>query len=241
MSKSSHIALNIIVSLDFDGCIAIGEDAKVKWAKIYHGIDVKPNEITKKTYPLKEGKYKELMQKVTIDHIMDYKLDPQCKDVLDSLYKEGFRFAVVTSRSGPELYAAIRFLSTFKLPIAYFHAVDNKPKDVICTKLRARAMIDDSLDKLVELVNTPLQLFFLRRTWNEEEKVTGELKQQVKVIKDWREFHAGLLELRDLHEAVCYYNDWENNFAQVKKITDFIKQNSGKASQMLKDYRKFAT
>ncbi len=126
----------------------------------------------------------------------------------------------------------------FKLPISYFHAVDNKPKDVICTRLRARAMIDDSLFKLVELLNTPLTLFFLRREWNTHEKVTGELKDQVHVIKDWREFQLGLLELRDLHEAVCYYNQWENNFTQVKKITDFIKQNHGKASQMLKDYRK---
>ncbi|MDP3728002.1 MAG: hypothetical protein Q8R18_00970 [bacterium] len=154
------------------------------------------------------------------------------------MYKEGFRFAVVTSRSGPELDAAIRFVEGFTLPISYFHAVDNKPKDVICTKLKARAMIDDSLFKLVELINTPLTLFFLRRDWNVHEKVTGELKEQVRVIKDWREFQLRLLELRDLHEAVCYSNGWENNFTQVKKITDFIKQNPGKASQMLKNYKK---
>src|SRR3989338_5136688 len=175
------------------------------------------------------------MQKVTTEQIMDYQVDTQCKNVLDSLYKEGFRFAVVTSRSGQELDAAMRFVEGFKLPITYFHAVDNKPKDVICTKLRARAMIDDSLFKLVELLNTPLTLFFLRREWNTHEKVTGELKEQIHVIKDWREFQVGLLELRDLHEAVCFFNGWENNFAQVKKITDFIKQNPAKASQMLKD------
>ncbi len=32
----------------------------------------------------------------------------------------------------------------------------------------------------------------------------------------------------------------ENNFARVKQITDFIKQNPVKASQMLKEYRKLA-
>ncbi|MDP3728003.1 MAG: hypothetical protein Q8R18_00975 [bacterium] len=75
MPKSSHIAQNIIVSLDFDGCIGIGEPAKVKWAKIYHGIDVQADQIVKDTYPLGPAKYKELMLKVTTEHIMDYELD----------------------------------------------------------------------------------------------------------------------------------------------------------------------
>lgn len=220
-----YIAQNIIVALDFDGCIGIGEPAKIKWAKIYHNIDVKSNQITKETYPLGSAKYKELMLKVTTEHIMDYQLDSQCKNVLDNLYQEGFRFAVVTSRSGPELDAAIRFVSGFNLPISYFHVVDNKPKNVICTKLRARAMIDDTLSKLVELYNTPLSLFFLRREWNIDEIVTGDLKEQIQEIKDWREFQLKLGELRNLHEAVCYFNGWGNNFTQVKKISDFIRQN----------------
>ena len=70
------------------------------YVKIYPGINVKASQIVKDTYPLGPAKYKELMQKVTTEHIMDYQLDPQCRNVLENLYKEGFRFAVVTSRSG---------------------------------------------------------------------------------------------------------------------------------------------
>jgi len=112
--RPKHVARNPIITLDFDGCIALGEQAKIKYAKVYHNIDLNSNQIVKKTYPLGPEKYKELMDKVTTIHIMEYILDPKCKQVLKDLYNEGFRFAVVTSRSGEELKAAIKF-SKFNL------------------------------------------------------------------------------------------------------------------------------
>ena len=33
-------------------------------------------------------------------------------------------------------------------------------------------------------------------------------------------------------------NNWRNNFARVKQISDFLKNNKPKALKMLKDYRK---
>ena len=167
---------------------------------------------------------------------MEYILDPKCKQVLKDLYNEGFRFAVVTSRSGEELKAAIKFSKFNKLPISYFHGNDNKPKTLICRKLKSRAMIDDSLHKLAKLVNTPLHLYFLKRKWNSHEIVSR--RSEVIQIKGWREFQIKLLEMRELHEAICYYNNWRNNFARVKQISDFLKNNKPKALKMLKDYRK---
>lgn len=224
-----HIAQNIIVTLDFDGCVALGEKAKVKWAKNYHGIDVKSDQITKSTYPLGPQKYKELMAKVTIDHIMEYEIEPECKDVLNYLFALGFRFAIITSRSGPELESAKEFASFHKLPIKYFHATNNNPKNVICKKLCSRAMVDDTFSKLVELSDTPLVLFFLKRTWNKNEP---DKTSNIIQISSWQEFALRLIEIRDLHEAVCFYNHWRNNFASVKNISQFIKENP----RMARDY-----
>ncbi|MDP3918518.1 MAG: hypothetical protein Q8Q35_01255 [Nanoarchaeota archaeon] len=232
----SHIARNIIVTLDFDGCVALGEPVKIKYAKIYHNIDVTSRQIVKETYPIGKDKYKELMDKVTTEHIMEYVLDSQCKEVLDELYVQGFRFAVVTSRTGPELEAAKQFCKINSLPISYYHATSNSPKTIICKKLKSRAMIDDSLLKLIDLIDTPLHLFFLKREWNKHEKVSGELKNLVSVVSNWGEFYSGLLDLRNLHEAVCYYNHWRNNFAHVQRISDFIKSDPKTAKVYLSDY-----
>ena len=58
--RPKHVARNPIITLDFDGCIALGEQAKIKYAKVYHNIDLNSNQIVKKTYPLGPEKYKEL-------------------------------------------------------------------------------------------------------------------------------------------------------------------------------------
>jgi len=236
MPIPKHIAQNIIVTLDFDGCIAIGDKTKVRCAKLYHNIDIHPNQITKGTYPLGPAKYKELMAKVTIEHINEYELDPQCKEVLNYLFVQGFRFAVVTSRSGPELEAAKAFSKYHKLPIKYFHATNNNPKDIICKKLCSRAMIDDTFSKLVELLDTPLTLFFLKRIWNENELFNAS--NNIVSISSWNEFAQRLIELRELHEAVCYYNNWKNNFGSVKQISQFIIENPQLAHDYLRKYNK---
>ena len=80
------IAETIIVTLDFDGCIAIGDHLKIKYAKELHDINVTKEQAIKEKYPLGPKKYLELMDTVAVDHILEYRLDPQCKDILDSLF-----------------------------------------------------------------------------------------------------------------------------------------------------------
>lgn len=70
------VAKNIIVTLDFDGCLAIGDHLKIKYAKILHEVDITQKQSTKETYPLGAKNYLELMDIVATDYIFEYQLDP---------------------------------------------------------------------------------------------------------------------------------------------------------------------
>ena len=71
-------------------------------------------------------------------YIMEYELAPYVKQVLETLYKEGFRFAIVTSRHDsqerPEMKACKKFCKHHNLPISYFHNTSETPKKYIVKK-----------------------------------------------------------------------------------------------------------
>lgn len=233
---AKYTAQTIIIALDFDGCIGIGEAAKIKYAKVYQNATISPSQSTVETYPLGKEMYKQLMEKVTVDHIMEYQLDPHCKEVLAALYAQGFRFALVSSRTDNEMNAAKFFIKMHKLPIEYFHSANNQSKAAICTRLKARAFLDDSLFKLLDLTDTPMHLFFLRREWNRHEQPSA--KGLVTTVSNWQEFELKLLEMKELHEAVCFYKGWENNSSEVKNIHDIIKNDPRYATRALEEFRK---
>lgn len=137
-----YIAKTIIVALDFDDVIAMGAPAKIKHAKLLHGIDTSKDQILKETYPLGPKKYKELIDEITIKQILDFGLAEGCKEVLESLTAQGFQFAVVTSRYAHEFQASKDFCKYHNLPIEYLHNTNYKPKEFFCRKLHARAMMD---------------------------------------------------------------------------------------------------
>ncbi len=62
--SENHLAQKIPIALDFDGCIAIGEPVKIKYARLYHKIDIGPKTCMKATYPLGPVMYKQLMDKI---------------------------------------------------------------------------------------------------------------------------------------------------------------------------------
>src|SRR3989344_9347401 len=97
-NKPSHIARNIVVTIDFDGCVNNFIEVKIKYAKLWHGIDVTPEQVNKEHYPLGPEKYRELSDKVGEQHSFEFPLDPHVKEVLWELHNQGFRFAIVTSR-----------------------------------------------------------------------------------------------------------------------------------------------
>jgi histidinol phosphatase-like enzyme len=112
---------NIIVVLDFDGTIASGERAKIKYSKEFFGLKVDNHHITRDTYPLGREKYEQLMKYVTTEGIMEFKLEKGVRKFLGKLYSDGFRFAIVTSRfeiaDRLELSACIKFCKYHGIPV----------------------------------------------------------------------------------------------------------------------------
>ncbi len=246
MADPPWVAQNIIVTLDFDGCVAVGDFLKIKYAKILHGIDIKPEHCSKGSYPKGPEKYTELMDVIANEHILEYFIEPECKRVLNSLFNQGFRFAIVTSRDPYSIEACKRFCKYHKLPIEprSVHSTGRKKgepelieKDVLVKKLRSRAMIDDTFYKLKGLAkaNTPALLFLLKREWSGA--FESGYERRIWTINKWREFESGLLFMRELHEAICYYQGWKNDFRAAKDIFNFWWLNPEVCENYVKKYR----
>ncbi|MDP3727969.1 MAG: hypothetical protein Q8R18_00805 [bacterium] len=234
----NYIAQTIHVALDFDGCIAIGEHVKIKYAKEYHKININPRTCMSETYPLGSVMYKQLMDKVTVQHMDEYILDPHCKEVLNALCKESFRFTIITSRANQSLEACKIFVKKHHLPIEAIYGTNDQAKADMCRKIHARAIIDDSLKKLFELIDTPVHLFFLEREWNTHENTGKGLKGQISSISVWSEFAQKLREMKEMHEAICFYKNWINSDAKMQEIYNTIKKDTFLAQRSLQEYRR---
>ncbi|MBN2566464.1 hypothetical protein JXB02_00065 [Candidatus Woesearchaeota archaeon] len=238
--RPPHVAKHIIIALDFDGTVAIGERAKAAAAKRIYGIDLRPRQMTRSTFPLGPESYVAMMRLVTTEMIMDFSLAPGCAMVLHSLHRQGFRFAVVTSRSSRELEPCKRFVRHHGLPVRYFHSTDDSPKDYVCGRLHARAIIDDSLAKLLPLAGSGLELFFLRQPWNRHERLPLLAPKNLHQIRSWTEFGRRLIALKALHEAVCWRLGWENSWRRADDIAAYVREHPAEAQAMAKDYQKAA-
>ena len=181
------------IALDFDGCIALGDTVKMKYAKLLHNIDISPAQTLKQTYPLGEKKYVELVQYINIDYILEYKLDPTCIPVLKKLSEDCFRFVILSSRTKKEIDAVKKFVEHHRLPIEELHATLLEPKRQKCLEIGAKAIVEDCLYKLEPLENDPIELFFFRRPWNAHEKVKEG--SRVKEISHWDEFTEAMVRL----------------------------------------------
>ncbi|MDP3728782.1 MAG: hypothetical protein Q8R18_04990 [bacterium] len=184
---------DFVVALDFDGCIALGHKAKIKYAKILHQLDIDPSQTLKQTYPLGEKKYVELVRYINIDRIMEYELDHGCVPVLRNLAKKGVHFIIVSSRTKEEIHAVKKFVKHHKLHIKDSHATLLEPKRKVCLDMHARALLEDCLYKLEPLEHDPLELFFFRRPWNRHEKLKKGTR--VKELHTWGEFEKEIEQM----------------------------------------------
>ena len=106
-----------VVSIDFDGVLAHGISAKIKYAKKWFGVDLRFSETKKEGFESlmkKIGKtvtYRDLMDRLNEEHIMEYLAPDNCVNVLSSLFREGYRFAVVTSRNEHDFPYAVKFIT----------------------------------------------------------------------------------------------------------------------------------
>lgn len=260
-SRPSHVAQNIIVGLDFDGTVSCSAHLRVEYAKVKFGATISLQQTSHKKWPKQLGEDKYWEAALFADNAIErHILVPGCKEVLMRLRSKGFRFAIVTARKLPaeayrvisklnlkagnvqllEQAAVARFISAQSLPVDYLHHVTQGPndtKDYLCGKLRARAFIDDSIKYLLPLRGTFVQPFFLRQPWNVHEQALAA-GSGVKAVNNWLEFENQLLSLKQMHEAICYFNRWENAYYNVARIATFWKSHPDKCNAYLEEYKK---
>ncbi|MSR85852.1 hypothetical protein EXS74_00485 [Candidatus Woesearchaeota archaeon] len=234
----NHLAQKMSIALDFDGCIAIGEPVKIKYARLYHKMDIGPKTCMKATYPLGPVMYKQLMDKVMAEHTDEYILDPQCKEILDQLGKEGFDFLIITYREPIGVKTCREFIQKHKLPITRIYGTSDKSKKDLCAKFFVRAMIDDTLGKLLDLTELPIQLFFLQRDWNTHEKVSKEMEKQITPLTSWQEFAEKVREMKATHEAICFYKNIINSDVHLSEIHSVLKTDPFLAKRALQEYKR---
>ena len=259
-SRPSHVAQNIIVGLDFDGTIAYGQHLRIWYAKNFYNTNLTLQQTTHKGWPkeLGEEKYLRMALAVENEYMMNHILAPGCREVLTQLHSQGFKFAVVTARilteelikakiktidikrkaaKYNEGVAAVNFITHHKLPVDYIHFTNQNPKEWLCSKLHARAFIDDGIKYLVSLRETFVKPFFILQPWNIEE-ARQIPASGVTPVKNWIEFGRWLLYIKQVHEAICYFNKWENAYFNLPKIAAFWKSYPDKCNAHLQEYKK---
>ena len=107
----------------------------------------------------------------------------------------------------------------------------------LCGQLRARAFIDDSIKYLLPLEGTFVKPFFIRQPWNVHEP-TPPASSSIITITSWAEFWKWLLFIKEMHEAICRFNRWENAYYNVAKIAAFWKSYPDKCNAYLQEYKK---
>jgi uncharacterized HAD superfamily protein len=235
--KPPHVAKNIIVGLDFDGTIAYDAHIRVWYAKKFYSKRITEQQILKETWPFDEDSYRKMADAVHTEYVDEHIVAPHCAEVLHRLYRQGFRFAVVTSRDTKMVWAAKGFISKRHLPIKFLHGTDSNPKDYLVKKLHARAFLDDSVYKLVPLVGSFVAPFYIRQPWNVHEPIPGN-SSGITMVSDWLEFEKWLLHIKIMHEAVCFFNKWNNDFLHTAQIATFARTHPEETLRMVEEYKR---
>ena len=178
-----------VVGLDFDGCIAYGANAKIRFAKEQWGLELPVGQTAEDTFPHGPQRYREMMD-VVGRRIDEYELAPYCGEALERLREKGFSMVVVTSRADYELDAAKHFIGKHNLPIDDVHNTSRGDKKAVCQQLGAVALLEDSLWKLVELQETGIALYFIKQLWNGHEQHKASELEFIVSVNDWQHFHS---------------------------------------------------
>lgn len=219
-----------IVSIDFDGVLAHGLNAKRKYAKKWFGVNLTLDQTKKEGFEnlmKKLGRYpqinyRSLMDKLNEEHIMEYEVPPGCISALRRLHSQGFRFVIITSRNDHDYPYAKKFVRHhFGNLIKNIHNTRNEPKDTFVRKLRPRIHMDDDMRKLYEIRNEPVYPLWYRQPENSSQGqffsdvITG---QAIREIHSWKDFVFACERLRNLQEEVCQKYGIENKWYNIEKI-----------------------
>ena len=246
--KEPYIANNIIISLDFDGVLAYGLNLKLKYAKEWLGMKLSLGQTKKEAFNAlvkRLGKNidynKDLMDKINEEHIMEYEIPEGCLDVLKALYSQGFRFVIITSRSDDDYKHAKKFVEfNFKGLIEYAHHTKDNSKSDFVKRVMPRIHVDDDLHKLLDLSDLPIELVYYRQPENVGKDLNYSQKEQIYEITKWTQFYDINIELREIHEAICWKENIINSFYNIGLIFAFFKNlNQDQITQLLNEYRTF--
>ncbi len=90
-----------IVSLDFDGVLAHGLNAKLKYAKEWFGVDLALDQTKDAGFNAlmkrlgRDLNYRSLMDPLNEQHIMEFEIPRDCIKILSSLYAENCRLSLL--------------------------------------------------------------------------------------------------------------------------------------------------
>ncbi len=214
-----------IVSFDFDGVLAYGLKAKLKYAKEWFGVDLALNQTKETGFDAlmrklgKEETYRSLMTPLNEEHIMEFEVPDNCENVLTELYNQNCRFVVITSRIDHDYPYALAFIKEkFGDLIQYVHNTRNESKGAFVSRLKPRIHVDDDLSKLLQLQEYPVELVYYRQPENEGVEIGANEKGRIWEARSFEEVQIIITRIRKLHEYVCKKENIQNNWTNISRI-----------------------
>lgn len=214
-----------IVSLDFDGVLAHGYKVKMKYAKEWFGVDLTLNQTKKKGFEelmkklSKNLTYRNLMDPLNEQHIMEYDVPTECVTVLSNLYSQHCRFVIITSRNDHDYPYAVAFAKeNFDGLIKYIHNTRNEPKGTFVKRLKPRVHVDDDISKLLELREYPVELLYFRQPENIGQEIPPGQKNRIIEVRSFGDVEVIIGQIKGLHAAICSKENIKNNWTNVGRI-----------------------
>ncbi len=257
MNNAFYASDYIIVGLDFDGVLAQGLNTKIKYAKKWFDLDLKLGQTKKegfnklvKSLGRTDLAYSDLTKDLMKQYTLEYEVPLDCKEVLGKLFLENFRFCVITSRTNEEYpYAEAFIKENYGNLIENIHnesphpnpenrwEIKKREKSYFVHYLKPRIYIDDDIEKLKALRNYPVELFYCRQPENFDKDLGILEKIRIQEFNDWSKFYDMVIQIKDLHEAICWKFGIVNKFSNLTKIyREFHKLSCYQKENLLLEY-----
>jgi hypothetical protein len=226
--------------LDFDGVLAHGLKAKIKYAKEWFGVDLSFDQTKEAGFNAlmkrlgKNANYRSLMDPLNEQHLLEYEVPDDCIEALMRLYSQKCRFAVITSRNDHDYQYAVQFIQKkFGDLIQYIHNTRNEPKGLFAKRLKVRVHVDDDLSKLMELAELPIELIYYRQPENEGIDIPAALSVRINEAFSFDEIEVIIARMQTLHKAICKKEKIDNNWTNAWQIYTVLHSLSEKEKKEL--------
>ena len=257
MFNKDYIANYFIIGIDFDGVLAQGINVKIKYAKKWFGLDLNINQTKKDGFNKlvdslgrTDLTYSDLTKEIMKKYTLEYEVPKNCKEVLSKLFIENFRFIVITSRSNDEYPYAQAFVNeNYGSLIKIIHnesshpnienrwEIEKRKKSYFVHYTKPRIYVDDDIEKLKALKNYPVELFYCRQPENLDKNLGFFDKKRIYEFNNWQEFYDMTIQLKEMHEAICWKFSKINKFSNLTEIFRiFHKLTSDQKQKLLTEY-----